>query len=55
MPANPAEAIKWHIISKELGTADPELDLFASKQPQDVRDAAQKEAQKWLSTAPPRS
>jgi len=55
MPANAAEAIKWHIISKAEGASDPELDLFASQQPQNVRDTAKKEAQKWLSTAAPRS
>ncbi len=33
MPANATEAIKWHIISKAAGASDPELDLFASKQP----------------------
>jgi hypothetical protein len=55
MPANATEAIKWHIISKAAGASDPELDLFASKQPQNVRDAAQKEADKWLSTTAPRS
>jgi hypothetical protein len=55
MPANAAEAVKWHIISKAAGASDPELDLFASKQPANVRDAAQKEADKWLSTTAPRS
>jgi uncharacterized protein len=54
MPANPTEAVKWHIISKAGGASDPDLDLFAAKQPADVRDAAQKEADKWLSTTPPR-
>ena len=55
MPANPTEAIKWHLISKAGGDSDPELDLFASKQSASVRDAAQKEADKWMSTAAPRS
>jgi uncharacterized protein len=54
MPANPTEAVKWHIISKAGGASDPDLDLFAAKQPADVRDAAQKEADKWLSTTQPR-
>ena len=50
MPADPTEAIKWHIIAKAGGASDPDLDVFAAKQPADVRDAAQKEADKWLST-----
>src|SRR5262249_44725108 len=53
LPANPTEAIKWHVISKALGSnGDPELDLFASKQSADVRENAQKEADKWLAAAP---
>ena len=55
MPANPTEAVKWHLIAKAGGAGDPELDVFASKQKPDVRDAADKAAKKWLSTAAPRS
>ena len=55
MPADPTEAVKWHIIAKAGGAGDPELDLFAAKQTQAVRDAAEKAAKKWLSTLPPRS
>ena len=51
MPADPTEAIKWHIIAKAAGASDPELDVFAAKQTQAVRDAAEKAAKKWLSTA----
>jgi len=47
--------LKWHIIAKTSGSSDPELDLFASKQTQQVRDDAQKAADKWLSTAAPHS
>jgi hypothetical protein len=50
MPADPIQAIKWHIVAKAGGAGDPDLDVFASKQPQAVRDAAQKAAQKWMST-----
>ncbi len=49
-PANPVEAIKWHIVSKAGGASDPDLDLFASKQPESVREAAEKAAKKWMST-----
>jgi hypothetical protein len=51
MPANPTQAIKWHIVSKASGASDPELDLFASKQSPEVRDAAAAAASKWQSTA----
>ena len=50
MPADPTAAIKWHIVAKTGGAGDPDLDVFAAKQPQAVRDAAQKAADKWLST-----
>ena len=51
MPADPTEAIKWHIIAKAGGASDPDLDIFAGKQKPEVRDAAEKAAQQWLSTA----
>ena len=50
LPADPKEAIRWHIIAKAAGAGDPELDYFASKQPKDIQEAAQKDAEKWLST-----
>jgi len=50
MPADPTAAIKWHIVAKAGGASDPDLDVFAGKQPQAVRDAAQKAADKWMST-----
>jgi len=50
MPANPTGAVKWHIIAKAAGASDPDLDVYAAKQPQAVRDAAEKAAQKWMST-----
>jgi hypothetical protein len=53
LPADPTEALKWHTISKAAGASDPDLDVFASKQTPAVRDAADKAARKWLSTAAP--
>ena len=50
LPADPVEAVKWHTIAKAAGAGDPELDVFASKQTQQVREAADKAARKWLST-----
>ena len=54
MPADATEAVKWHIVAKAGGASDPELDAFAGKQTQQVRDAAEAAAKKWLSTAAPR-
>ena len=50
VPANPVEAMKWHIIAKADGRGDPELDIYTSKQKPEDRDAAQKAATKWLAT-----
>jgi TPR repeat protein len=50
MPADPTEAVKWHLVAKAGGGSDPDLDVFASKQSQAVRDAADQAAKKWLST-----
>jgi hypothetical protein len=55
IPANPTEAIKWHLIAKAGGSGDVELDTFAAKQSQKVREAAEKAADKWLSTVRPHS
>jgi TPR repeat protein len=55
VPADATEAVKWHLIAKAGGASDPELDVFAGKQTQQVRDAAEKAANKWLSTAAPHS
>ena len=53
MPADPTEAIKWHLIAKAGGGKDPLLDDFAAKQTPEVRDAAEKKAKLWLATAGP--
>ena len=50
LPANPTEAVKWHIIAKAAGAGDPDLDVYASKQPANVREAADAAAKKWRST-----
>jgi len=50
MPPDPTEAVKWHLVAKAGGSGDPDLDVFASKQSQAVRDAADQSAKKWLST-----
>jgi TPR repeat protein len=50
LPADPAQAIKWHLIAKKAGAGDPELDAYAARQTASVRDTAQKAADKWLST-----
>ena len=50
MPTDPTAAIKWHLIAKANGAGDPDLDVFASKQPQATRDTAQKAADRWMST-----
>jgi TPR repeat protein len=50
LAANPTEAIKWHLIAKSAGAGDPDLDVYAGKQPASVREAADKAAKKWMST-----
>jgi hypothetical protein len=48
LPADPVEAMKWHLISKAGGTTDIFLDEFTQKQPPSVREAAEKAAKPWL-------
>ncbi len=50
LPADPAEAIKWHLVAKATGDSDPDLDTFAAKQKPAVRESADASAKKWLST-----
>jgi TPR repeat protein len=54
VPANPVEAMKWHIIARTDGRGDPELDAYMGKQKQEDRTAAEKAAKLWLSTEPRR-
>ena len=44
MPADPVEAIKWHLVSKAGGASDLSLDDFMRKQKPDVRAAGEKAA-----------
>jgi len=50
-PADPVEAIKWHIVAKAGGASDPELDIYVSKQKPSDREKAEAAAKKWLATA----
>ena len=45
LPADPVEAIKWHLISKEGGANDQKLDAFMRTQSADTIAAATKAAQ----------
>jgi TPR repeat protein len=45
---NPTEAVKWHLIGKAGGKGDPDLDQYAARQTPQVRAAAEKAAQPWL-------
>ena len=48
LPADPVEAIKWHLIAKAGGAGDAYLDEFAQKQTPEVREAAERAAQPWI-------
>ena len=48
VPANPVEALKWHIVAKAGGVSDIPLDSFAMKQSAEIRAAAEKAAKPWL-------
>ena len=48
VPADPVEALKWHIVAKAGGVSDIPLDSFAERQPPEVRAAAEKAAKPWL-------
>jgi TPR repeat protein len=52
-PANPVEAMKWHIIARAEGRGDPELDAYMGKQKQEDRTNAEKAATRWLASSPP--
>ena len=47
-PANPVEAVKWHLISKARGETDIGLDDFVAKLDPDKRAAGEAEAKKWI-------
>ena len=48
LPADPAEAIKWHLVSKAGGASDLNLDDFMRRQSPDVRAAGEKAAAPWI-------
>jgi uncharacterized protein len=48
VPADPVEALKWHLISKAAGETDLPLDEFASKLDANTRAAAEKAAKPWI-------
>jgi TPR repeat protein len=48
LPADPVQAIKWHLIAKAAGAGDLFLDDFVQKQSTDARARAEKEAKPWL-------
>jgi len=54
VPANPVEAMKWHLIARSDGRGDPDLDQYMGSQKQEDRTAAEKAATRWLVSAPPR-
>ena len=53
LPANPGEAMKWHIIAKKDGRGDPELDAFMARQKQEDRTKAEVAATRWLASTRP--
>ena len=48
LPADPVEAVKWHLVAKAAGASDPFIDEFAGKQPPETRANAEKKARPWL-------
>jgi len=48
LPADPVEAIKWHLVSRAGGATDLGLDDFMRRQPPDTRAAGEKAAQPWI-------
>jgi TPR repeat protein len=47
-PADPVQAVKWHLISKARGETDLALDDFVAKLDPDKRAAGEAAAKKWL-------
>jgi TPR repeat protein len=48
LPADPVQAIKWHLIARAGGDADPGLDDFMRNQKPEVRAAGENAAQSWI-------
>jgi TPR repeat protein len=51
MPADPVEAIKWHLLAKEAGRSDVKLDSFMRSQSADIIAAGTKAAQPSIEAA----
>jgi hypothetical protein len=47
-PANPVEAVKWHLVSKAGGETDLLLDDFVQKLDAPTREAGEKAAKPWI-------
>jgi hypothetical protein len=47
-PADPVQAIKWHLVAKAGGVGDAYLDNFVQNQTPDLRAQAEKLAKPWL-------
>jgi len=48
VPADPVEAIKWHLIAKAGGDGDVALDDFMHRQKPEIQAAGEKAAKPWL-------
>jgi len=55
MRANPAQALKWHLIARAGGNGDPVLEQYMAKQPPEVKAQAEKLAAPWLAVLTPKS
>jgi hypothetical protein len=55
MPADPVQAMKWHIVAKAGGAGDLYLDDFTSKQKAEDRATAEQAAKSWMAVSTPRS
>ena len=47
-PKDMVEALKWHLIAKQGGASDPELDAMFAPMSADSRAKAQAEVNHWL-------
>jgi TPR repeat protein len=47
-PKDMTEALKWHLISKQNGASDPELDAMFAPMSAESRARAQAEVQHWF-------
>jgi hypothetical protein len=48
VPADPVQAIKWHLIAKASGDDDAVLESFMHEQKPEIQAAGEKAAQPWL-------